>query len=670
VRNYKSIRDKNKVGYNRFGKAFSISIILLMIFGIFNAMAPPHRQYNIFGTAYEGIHPPGTVVTNGNGLSAWIDGECYGNTTVLPSDMYDLYVDGDYWGTPYDDAVKDGGYDGDSIMYFLNYNPIDYFLNVSHKTSSYSGGGYEGFVDLFFNRTDLAPGLTTLRMLKINEIVLDPSDGLSQYVIIYDPGQHLGMNNITDYYIQKDNNVTHTTEGEKYDFLTHVNDISDMGNGYFYINLVNDLYLNESDEVKLVWKSPYFPNADPLLTGPGNGTDIIVDRVEWGNYENQHAGDYTWRDYDNTTILDFLDVSELYGTGASMIRTDNKTHPGYSGNGTDTDNCFADFKVLYTKTQRPEMKPVFNEDSLEYFDTIQAGIDDPDTMDGHTITGVSGLYNEDVMVNKNISLIGADRTTTIIQGTVTIDNASVDLQKFKIEKPGGTSLLLMGASFTNIQDLMLEDNLNALVCEDSHNVTIQDCLIKNNAGNGIQIVSSTDVWVYHNNIINNVVQAFDDGSNHWDNGYPSGGNFWSDYSGYDLYSGSNQDIPGNDAVGDTENSIDIDSVDNYPLKNSKGDCIFLYHGWNHVSLPFIQSDTNLFNVLESIGDSYNKVQAYDENSPSHPWKHYNSQKPKSLNSLSQIDHKYGFWIHIKDPDGVLFIYSGLQPTEDQTVIRQ
>jgi hypothetical protein len=71
--------------------------------------------------------------------------------------------------------------------------------------------------------------------------------------------------------------------------------------------------------------------------------------------------------------------------------------------------------------------------------------------------------------------------------------------------------------------------------------------------------------------------------------------------------------------------------------------------------------------LEPIADSCNKVQRFDENSPSHPWKHYNSQKPKSLNSLSQIDHKYGFWIHIKDPDGVLFIYSGLQPTEDQTV---
>jgi len=38
-------------------------------------------------------------------------------------------------------------------------------------------------------------------------------------------------------------------------------------------------------------------------------------------------------------------------------------------------------------------------------------------------------------------------------------------------------------------------------------------------------------------------QAKDDGTgNVWDNGYPSGGNYWSDYSGLDVMGGENQDI--------------------------------------------------------------------------------------------------------------------------------
>ena len=177
------------------------------------------------------------------------------------------------------------------------------------------------------------------------------------------------MNNITDYYLQKDYNVTHSPEGETFDFLTHVDDIVDLSDGYYYINLTADLKLNNSDELKLVWKSLYLPNDNPALTGPGKGTDIIVDRVEWGNYTN-YINPVTPpddRDYDNTTLLDFIDTASLYGTGASMIRTDDKFSPGYSGNGTDTDDCFEDFKVLGQCTPRPQQPsyPVHNSCDLD-----------------------------------------------------------------------------------------------------------------------------------------------------------------------------------------------------------------------------------------------------------------------------------------------------------------
>ena len=77
--------------------------------------------------------------------------------------------------------------------------------------------------------------------------------------------------------------------------------------------------------------------------------------------------------------------------------------------------------------------------------------------------------------------------------------------------------------------------------------------------------------IYHHYFINNTNQANDRCSNQWDNGYPSGGNFWSDYTGVDNFSGPDQDIPGSDGIGDTNYSIPGgSSVDNYPLIDGQG----------------------------------------------------------------------------------------------------
>ncbi|UCF08336.1 MAG: right-handed parallel beta-helix repeat-containing protein, partial [Thermoplasmata archaeon] len=70
---------------------------------------------------------------------------------------------------------------------------------------------------------------------------------------------------------------------------------------------------------------------------------------------------------------------------------------------------------------------------------------------------------------------------------------------------------------------------------------------------GIYITGKANNNIYHNNIINNTNQAYDDTifGNRWDNGYPYGGNYWSDYDGFDNYSGPGQFEPGPDGIGDT-----------------------------------------------------------------------------------------------------------------------
>jgi thermitase len=75
--------------------------------------------------------------------------------------------------------------------------------------------------------------------------------------------------------------------------------------------------------------------------------------------------------------------------------------------------------------------------------------------------------------------------------------------------------------------------------------------------------------IFHNNIINHGwpvrIQWFS--ANTWDDGYPSGGNYWSNYTGIDVKSGPSQDLPGSDGIGDTAYVMDTDNIDNYPLMN-------------------------------------------------------------------------------------------------------
>lgn len=90
---------------------------------------------------------------------------------------------------------------------------------------------------------------------------------------------------------------------------------------------------------------------------------------------------------------------------------------------------------------------------------------------------------------------------------------------------------------------------------------------------GIQVRDSFDNTIYHNEFINNTEQAFNhvNCTNQWDNGYPLGGNYWSDYNGVDTFSGSSQDQPGSDGIGDTPYDIlGGNDRDRYPLMSPSG----------------------------------------------------------------------------------------------------
>lgn len=99
------------------------------------------------------------------------------------------------------------------------------------------------------------------------------------------------------------------------------------------------------------------------------------------------------------------------------------------------------------------------------------------------------------------------------------------------------------------------------------NNTVTGNTASSNNNYAIRLGSAIYNVFYHNNFIADTSPAYAIYSdpNTWDNGYPSGGNHWSDYSGVDLYSGPAQDQPGSDEIGDTPYGITFDNQDSYPL---------------------------------------------------------------------------------------------------------
>jgi len=106
-------------------------------------------------------------------------------------------------------------------------------------------------------------------------------------------------------------------------------------------------------------------------------------------------------------------------------------------------------------------------------------------------------------------------------------------------------------------------NQGMLAIESSNNNFTGNLVHSNRKG--IQLRSSFGNQVYHNSIIDNLEQGLDDtGGNFWDNGYPLGGNYWSDNAKTDSYRGPDQNEPGSDGICDVPYTVD-GSKDNYPL---------------------------------------------------------------------------------------------------------
>ncbi|MFQ6125062.1 MAG: right-handed parallel beta-helix repeat-containing protein [Candidatus Heimdallarchaeota archaeon] len=103
-----------------------------------------------------------------------------------------------------------------------------------------------------------------------------------------------------------------------------------------------------------------------------------------------------------------------------------------------------------------------------------------------------------------------------------------------------------------------------------------NCIVGNNISastyRGIVLIYSYDNLIYHNNIIDNKVQAADDNptGNYWYHPELLEGNYWSDYQGVDDGSGTNKHAIAGDGIGDTAIPWPRPDFDAYPYVQESG----------------------------------------------------------------------------------------------------
>jgi parallel beta-helix repeat protein len=189
------------------------------------------------------------------------------------------------------------------------------------------------------------------------------------------------------------------------------------------------------------------------------------------------------------------------------------------------------------------------------------------SISGNTVT--NNMYGIRLWSSSNNNSISNNTITNNDTG-IRLYSSSNNIINENIIMYGDIGIGVGACSYHTISENIIAHNNYGLrfYSSSNHNSMSVNTIIANSMyGVWFDITCSSNT-LHHNDLIDNGIPAYSTASiNIWDNGYPSGGNYWSSYVGSDLFSGASQNLPGSDGIGDTSYIIDSDNKDRYPLMN-------------------------------------------------------------------------------------------------------
>ena len=193
---------------------------------------------------------------------------------------------------------------------------------------------------------------------------------------------------------------------------------------------------------------------------------------------------------------------------------------------------------------------------------------------GHTVSGISLQETINVTVKNFIVASQGERIGILLSGasnSLIVNNTITGFES--IQALNG--LLFAGIhvkggnSNTIIQNKLMHNLYQMDFINTANNVIVQNNITSNTIWNfhgpysiGICFGSASNNIIYHNNFVNSTYLAkVSNSENIWDNGFPDGGNYWSDYQ--TKY--PNASVIENSGIGNTPYYIVEQNKDNYPL---------------------------------------------------------------------------------------------------------
>jgi parallel beta-helix repeat protein len=189
---------------------------------------------------------------------------------------------------------------------------------------------------------------------------------------------------------------------------------------------------------------------------------------------------------------------------------------------------------------------------------------------GIRILPYQGTYPEytsnDTLCSNRITANGVG--LSIIAGNCTISHNQIDKNILGIDIRGVSNIIFENSITNNTYppkdqwilgyqpaflatEYYLYPSGSGIVFEGSNNTACYNTIENNDVGITSSIITSSGGnWVFQNNFISNIYQTDLCSINKWNAEYPMGGNYWSSYTGADVFSGPFQNLTGSDAIGD------------------------------------------------------------------------------------------------------------------------